>query len=54
MKIKIEITLDINPEVWTLEYGVAGAKAIREDVRAYAVSGVTEHFRDLGVLAEEA
>lgn len=54
MKIKIEVTLDIDPEIWTLSYGVAGAKEIREDVRAYAVNGITEHFRDLGVLTEEA
>jgi len=53
MRVKIEVTLDIDPEAWTLAYGVSGAQEIREDVRAYALNGVVEHFREQGLLVEE-
>lgn len=52
MKIKVELTVDIDPEAWTLNYGVEGAKEIREDVRAYVEGAVVEQLRAVGVLKE--
>jgi len=53
MRVKIEVTVDIDPEVWALAYGVSGAKEIREDVRAYARNAILDGFRDQGLLIEE-
>lgn len=50
MKVRVAVTLDVDPEAWTLTYGVEGPAAIRADVQAYATSMLTEHFRDQGVL----
>lgn len=36
------LTLDVDPEAWTATYGVEGAAAIREDVKAYAANQVTD------------
>lgn len=35
MRVKISMTVEVNPEEWTLAYGVEGAAAIREDVKSY-------------------
>lgn len=35
MKVRLEFTVDINPEEWTRAFGVAGASEIRQDVREY-------------------
>lgn len=50
MKVKIEITVDIDVDAWTLNYGIEGAKKIREDVKESVEQGVTEHLRELGML----
>lgn len=54
MKIKIEFTLDVDPEAWSSNYGVKGAAEIREDVRAYVQNDVTEFFRSNGYLKVKA
>jgi hypothetical protein len=36
MKVRVVVTLDIDPEAWESNYGVSGASAIREDVQAWA------------------
>lgn len=43
----------IDPESWTLVYGVEGRAEIRDDVKAYVVHTIREIFNDNGVLAEE-
>ena len=53
MKVKIEMTLDIDNESWTLNYGIEHQADIRADVRSYAIDMVTEHFRDMSLLLEE-
>ena len=40
MKVSVNLTIDVDPEAWTLAYGVEGAAAIREDVRGYVLNGV--------------
>jgi hypothetical protein len=54
MKVRIEFTIDVDNDAWTLNYGVEGEKAIRQDVKAYSTNLVVEHFADLGLLTEEA
>ena len=36
MKVRVTVTLDIDPDAWESNYGVSGASAIREDVRSWA------------------
>lgn len=45
----ISMTLEIDPDAWTLNYGVAGRAAIVEDVQNYVHNLVTEHLREMGV-----
>jgi hypothetical protein len=54
VKVKIEFTLDVNPDAWSSNYGVTGAAKIREDVRRYVESDVTDFFRSHGFLKEDA
>lgn len=49
MKVKVEMTLYVDTESWTMNYGVEGAKAIREDVKVWATNGVRDHMVDLGL-----
>lgn len=42
MKIKVSITVEIDPADWTQAFGVDGAAAIREDVKAYIGDGVSQ------------
>lgn len=48
MKVRVTISLDIDPEAWTRNYGVEGDKAIREDVRVYVEHLIAEHLREMG------
>lgn len=49
MKVRITVTVDINPWVWAFEYGLPAddKPAIREDVRTHLTEGVSEHLRAL-------
>lgn len=51
MKVRINFTIDVDPEAWSLNYGVP-REAMREDAQAYVENLVTEHMRDLGLLSE--
>jgi hypothetical protein len=44
MKVKIEMTVEVNPTAWANEYGLDPSylKGIREDVRNYFINGVHE------------
>lgn len=35
MKVKIELTLDVNPESWGEDYGSEGVAEVRQDVKEY-------------------
>lgn len=35
MKVRIGFTVDVDPELWALAFGVEGAAEIREDVKDY-------------------
>lgn len=52
MRVKITVTVNIDAEAWTANYGIEGAAAIREDVKGYATDAVVEQFRAVGVLVE--
>ena len=52
MKVQIKFTIDIDTDAWTSNYGVEGAAAIREDVRAYAEDAAWDQFKYVGVLAD--
>ena len=53
MKIKIEMTVDIDPADWELNYGIDAkdAKAIREDVRESLKHITHGHLEQIGVPA---
>jgi hypothetical protein len=53
MRTSITIKLDLDPEAWTLNYGIEGWPAIRANAKAYTETMIVEHFRDLGLLLEE-
>lgn len=38
MNIRINITLDLNPEDWALARGARQRRAVREDVRRYVLN----------------
>lgn len=50
MKIKCTVTLDIDPDAYTDEYGVEGAAAIRTDLQRHIQDSITAHFESIGVL----
>lgn len=50
VRTKFEITVDINAEAWTSNYGVEGSKEIREDVRNYLRDLVLEQLRSVDVI----
>ena len=50
MKVRISLTVDIDPDAWTMNYGVEGAEAIRKDVREYVTHGVYDGLSVTGVL----
>lgn len=51
MKVKVEVTLDINVDSWCLNYGT-NPNEVRADAKDHAIQSLTEHFRDLGLLKE--
>jgi hypothetical protein len=52
MKVKITLTVDIDPAAWDLNYGTGtSAKDIREDVKSHCEGTVLQHLDDLGLLA---
>jgi signal transduction histidine kinase len=53
MRVRVELTVEVDPEVWATEYGVTGAAAIREDVRSKVRHDLRTHLvDDLGVASE--
>lgn len=51
MKIVVTLAIDLDPEDWTLNYGIEGAKAIREDVKSHVQNMVFEQMNTCGVTA---
>ncbi|MGV8846070.1 MAG: hypothetical protein ACOH1Y_14295 [Propionicimonas sp.] len=49
MKVKIEVTIDVDPASWTLNYGTAGASAIRDDVKVYVQDLILSQLGPEGV-----
>ena len=45
MKVRVTFTLEVDTEGWTLDYGVEGNAAIREDVREW-VKNVLDQSSD--------
>lgn len=53
MKVRVEVTVDVDPEAWALNYGVEGSAAIREDVKRKVSSDAVENLALLGLLREK-
>jgi len=53
MKIKIEFTVDVDPEAWELNYGTS-RNEIRDNVKDYVLNIVLHQLDVVGVLAEGA
>ena len=53
MKVKVEVTVDIDPEAWTMNYGVEGTAAIREDVKEYCRHTLHDQLAQVEVLIKE-
>jgi len=54
MKVKIEFTVEIDPESWTMNYGVEGAAAIREDVKEYCYHTIQDQLAMVGVRKDQS
>ena len=39
---RVTITVEVDPEIWTLEYGVNSTAEIRDDVKTYVVGAVRD------------
>ncbi|AYD84643.1 hypothetical protein SEA_PAITO_59 [Mycobacterium phage Paito] len=52
MKVRINFTVDIDPEAWAEEYGTdLDGTPTRGDVQHHAQQIVLQHFGSLGLLA---
>lgn len=53
IKVRVAVTVEIDPEAWGIEYGMEGATAaeIRADVKRYAEDMVSQQLASLGMLA---
>lgn len=51
MKVRVSLTIDIDPEVWTLNYGIEGAAAIRDDVKEAVKHAVYAYIEEIGAAA---
>jgi hypothetical protein len=52
MKVRVTVTLDVDPEMWTLNYGVEGRAAIAADEREWARTLLHEAASESGNLKE--
>ena len=51
MRVKITLTVNIDPDAWDLNYGTGtSAKAIREDVQTYIETTVRGQLEHVGLL----
>ncbi len=51
MKIKIDFTVDVDPDAWELNYGTPRSE-IRDNVKDYVLNIVLGQLDVVGVLAE--
>ena len=51
MKVKIEFTVEIDPDAWILNYGCEPHQ-VRDDVKSYCQYGVFGQLENVGVLKE--
>ena len=49
MKIKVTLTVDVDPAAWADEYGTRLSE-VREDVKRHAANSLLAHFESVGVL----
>lgn len=52
MKVRIVLTLNIDPEAWATEYGLEKSE-VRDDVRLWVQGEVMEGLNDRGMLLKE-
>lgn len=44
MKVKVSFTVEIDPELWELNFGISDRKEIREDVKVFAENIVNQQL----------
>lgn len=49
MRVKVELSLDVDVDAWIREYGVE-RRDVRRDVQTHATQSLKAHFGDLGLL----
>lgn len=47
MKVTINLTVEVDTEGWTLDYGVEGKAAIRADVKEYVMNVILQSNENL-------
>ena len=53
MRVKVTVTVDIDPDAWSLEHGIPRAE-VAADAREYLARIVRQHVADLGCEAGPA
>ena len=48
MKVKVSVTIDINPQTWALMYGIEDASEIRADVKEAVTHAVHAYIEGIG------
>jgi hypothetical protein len=49
MKVSVKVTVDVDPEAWAAEYGIARSE-VREDVHDLVSEAIHQHLLNLGLL----
>lgn len=52
LAVNLSIQIDLDPETWTANYGIAGDKLIREDVAVYVENMIREQLATSGVTVQ--
>lgn len=53
MRVRVAVTVDVDPETWDLIYGTGtNPAAVREDVKRYVQETIIEQLIQVGVSSE--
>ena len=54
MIVRIDLTLEVNEAGWALDYGVEGKAEIRDDVKTYVASALSQMNENFHAIPSEA
>lgn len=54
MRVRVTVTVDIDPENWTINFGVEGQKEIRADVKTFVDTLVYTHMEEFALDRKKA